>query len=206
MLITSQNFTVDAPETSLRFVFRYRGDDFSTGMLVTGSVLFFIVCVIFSLFAFAFLREELQTVKHLSMSLFFSFLLLLLFLFGGKYYLTEIFWRLNGKEIVEINREGISICHQGLRFETRKNFGAEKIPCIFISPRKEHWFISASARENRFHNFQRGKIAFTSGKTFFGKGITFRFGSILDQDEISQVITLIHQKFPQYICPANGAA
>ena len=204
MLMTSQNYTVDETTTSLRFIFPYRVNDFSTSRTLFGGV-FSIVGLVFLVFiVFPIVGEISQSLDNPSLYSFFI-LFLLLFLLAMVNTFMEVFWRLKGQEIVDISEEGVSIRHQVFNFGITKVFSTEKAPCFFISRHTPSLFIDAISNELRFYNFRRGKIALNYGKTLFGKVNTFRFGSILDKDEAKQVITIIHRRFPRYKCPPKGA-
>ena len=206
MLTTSQNYTVEDLGTSLRFVFPYRDRDFLPGGIVIGvfvAAIFIFFMVVFpsAIFQALYVTKNLQFV--VMALLYLLFLLLVVVSFS-----IDIAWQLNGTEIIEINSDGISIRHQVFGFSSTEKYNAEKTSCIFISHRKGSGVVAVSSfgypRKMLFHNFRRGKIAFNYGKTLFGGVNTFRFGSILDQDETKQVVAIIHQRFPQYKCVAKN--
>jgi hypothetical protein len=130
------------------------------------------------------------------------------FLFIGFSVWVEIFWRLNGKEVVEIKENSIFIRHQILSYSITKTFRAEDISCIFISQHKESAAILelvGALKDRRFSDFNYGKVAFNISKTYLGFIRTIRFGAILTPEQAKQVVDIIYDKFPNYKCKAKGA-
>jgi hypothetical protein len=206
---TPRSYTVEDLGSSLRFVFPYRYIDFITGDIVIGALLIGIFIVFVVVFP-PYISQALYVTKNLRFVVM-ALVFLLFFMLVIISFFIDLAWQLNGTEVVEINGDGISICHQVFVFSSREKYNAEKISCVFISRQGASGIVAVSSfvtpgnpREMTFHNFKRGKIAFNYGKTLFGGVNTFRFGSILDQDETKQVVAIIHQKFPPYRCVAKN--
>jgi hypothetical protein len=209
--MTSPSYTIDDLGTSLRFCFRSREGDSATIIFVIGNVSYIAFLSLCAVMLFLAKPPISQGVINLPTDPFFLgawILFLFIFLILIPTW-VEIIWRLNGKEIVEINVDGVSIRHQNLSFKITESFNAKRISCIFISRHKESESVIAfliSLRTRRFSSFNRGKIAFNYGKAYNGEVNTLRFAPTLDPDEARQVVAAIHKKFPQYKCPPKNVA
>jgi hypothetical protein len=203
MLTPSQNFTLDERDTSLRFVFPHRDPALATLWTVASVV---IGMLIIGMLIFGFIMFALpETQSGIANPGPIFWLESLAFLIAGASFFVEIFWYLNGQEIVEINQNGISIRHQVFGFNLTKNFSAQEISCVFASRRRDAWVeFNANLRYDRFFIFRHGKIAFNIGATLLWKINTQRFAVYLDPNESRQIVALIRHKFPQYRCPAHN--
>ena len=205
--MTSPNYTTDDLGASIRFSFLSRDTDSHTVFFIIYSVSLGIVLFVCGIMVFL----ANPSIKDLPISPFVYLWLLLVIsvsLFIGISACVDIFFRLNGKEIVKINENSISVRHQILSYGITKTFSAENISCIFISrheERKSIFNLVGSLKDRRFSNFDHGKVAFNVGKTYFGIINTVRFGSILTSDEAKQVVVTIYRKFPKYKCPEKSA-
>ncbi len=119
-------------------------------------------------------------------------------LFIGTWIL-ELFWLLMGKEVIEVSVDAILKRHRILGFGILKKYQANKIDGLFVSQKKNNWWLSPHfGRHYGFFWFKSGKIALNSGKWFLFGVKTFRFGSILERAEARKIVALIHKRFPQY--------
>ena len=120
----------------------------------------------------------------------------------------EFLWQFAGKEVMEISQEGIILRHQiyaGIGISRR--YRADKIEGVFVSRgrKKSSWLVSlltsffTKRRAYSIYAFKRGKVAFNYGRHWPGGGPkTFRFGIGMEEDDAAQIVSIIHNRFPQY--------
>ncbi len=193
----SQHYSVDEIGASLRLVFPYRGKRWHTAGLIFSTPLawvwFAIIAIVIVLGQPGNPDVSLQA---------FAVRGLVFLLTSTVPLLTtlDLLWHLVGKEIVEINDDGIVIRHHILGMGLAARFKAGDIQGLFVSRPKSNWLKGwLFSRQLWYFNFKRGKIAFNCGRTIWGGVKTFRFGTSLDEVEAAQIVSLIHKRFPQYV-------
>ncbi len=197
-MFMSKHFKAKNLSTSIQFSFPYRK------VWINIFVILFNMIVILLIFLpnltnlrinpsiFSEIASSSNTVISIIVVITFLFLVV-------AFLLIELLWLLKGEEVIEVAEDHISIRHQILGLGFSKKIQADKIDFVFVS-RQKFDFVDdlLSIRQIRFLNFRKGKIAVNSGKIFLGGINTFRFGSVLNDIEAKQIITIIHSKFPQY--------
>lgn len=201
MSTTLKRYTVEESGVSLRLMLPYRTQWFTTTMLALGFV--FLVAAFIPLAFNLFMGNMVWFLGNTHQPIF--FLNIAILLLTALLWLVEILWQLVGKEVVEVTDDHIIIQHQIFGLRIRNKYHADSINGVFISRQKEHWLTMLfSSRGFRFLNFGRGRVALNSGKTIFGEVKTYRFGSILDEEEAQQIVTMIHRRFPKYKYKSKG--
>jgi hypothetical protein len=116
----------------------------------------------------------------------------------------DLLWNLRGYEVIEINKNYITIQHQIFGKGYARKLSAPRIDAVFLSQYKvDAISLVLFKRGLRFFDFGHGKIGVNSGKTWFGRIKTFRFGSILDDIEAKEIVAAIHKRFPHYKGQSN---
>ncbi len=193
-------FSVEDRGAALRFIFPYRKQWFQILIL---ALVFAVLLAIYIPFILNLLTNSLRPPTGNMLPVFLLNVVLLLVVSGT--WVVELLWQLTGKEIVEISDEGITLRHHVLGLEIPRRHPAYTINGLFVSRQKDGWLPPfGSSMVSAFTSFKRGKIAFNSGRTILGGAVTFRFGSILDEEEAKQIVTIIHQRFPRYRYKATG--
>lgn len=108
----------------------------------------------------------------------------------GAFVLYALLWQLLGKEIVEVSSQSIQVRRQVLGLGRLKEYLAEHIKNLRISPMGHNKLGRSSIRS--FLGLAGSLVTFDYGAK------TFRFGSRADEAEAKQILTAIQQRFPQY--------
>jgi hypothetical protein len=193
----SRHYSVEELGTSLKLVFPYRKEWLAiigsiVSLLLIGAWLSVVIAV------FAQLVSPPETVGSVQLV---PCLVGLVFLAIPLLYMIDLLWLLIGKEVIEISDDGIIVRHQVLGLGIARKFHASKINSLFVSRVKTDQLARLLLRSNHpgYLNFKLGKVAFNCGRTIWGEVKTFRFGTILDEEEARQVVSVIHKRFPQYM-------
>lgn len=109
----------------------------------------------------------------------------------GALICCALLWQLTGKEIIEISPQSIKVRRQVCRWGRTKEYLAEYVKDLRVSPR-EHGELrrARSIRVRRLFVF--GPIVFDYGAK------TYRFGNGVDEAEAKQILSEIHQRFSEY--------
>jgi len=197
-LPASQHYTVDELGISLKFVFPYRKE----WLTIIGSIVSLLLFGVWlSIVIAVFAQQPVSPLETIGSVELVRCLVSLVFLTIPIMYVIELLWLLIGKEVIEISDDSVIVHHQILGLGIARKFHASKVNSLFVSRVKTdqlaHWLF----RSNRpgYFNFKRGKVAFNCGRTIWGGVKTFRFGTILDDAEARQVVSVIHKRFPQYV-------
>lgn len=104
----------------------------------------------------------------------------------------NIIWQVRGKEIIEIEKERVSIQHQVIWWERKNNYLVNEIKDLRVSytPVIFHYRKVLT----RFRN-SKGLIAFDYGAK------TYRFGRDIEEAEAKDILETITARFPQYKTP-----
>jgi hypothetical protein len=132
------------------------------------------------------------------------FLLPILVYFEGM--VVEFFWHLSGKEVMEISQDGIVMRHQIFGFGISQQYRTDKLNGVFVPSyrdKKDWLYILVYDRYrylySNFVQFKDGKVAFNYGRNWLiGGPATFRFGTGIGWHESTQIVAMIHNRFPQY--------
>jgi hypothetical protein len=186
----SAHYSFETIGSTYRFVFPYRKEWFHIISYLVSVVVLLVVILPSSGLV---LLSSGQTDLNLGFILFGVFLLVI-----GGLVLVELLWQLAGREVAEIGDDAVVLKHQILGLGPSKKFPAEKISGLAVSQDNRWASYWLSGRDYRFFNFKRGRVALNSGKSLLGQPVTYRFGTILTDDEAAQVVGLIVGRFPQY--------
>lgn len=105
---------------------------------------------------------------------------------GGITAIYTLFWSLAGKEVIQVNLQGITIRKQIFGMGRSKEYLADYIKDLRISP----------PPHNRY---RRRGFVFASGIIGFDYGAkTFRFGNGVDEAEAKLILAEIKRHSPQY--------
>jgi hypothetical protein len=197
-LPASPHYTVEELGISLKFIFPYR-KEWLTIIGSTVSLLLFGVWL--SIVIAVFAQQPVSPLETIGSVELVPCLAGLAFLTIPVMYVIELLWLLIGKEVIEISDDGIIVRHQILGLGIARKFRANKVNSLFVSRVKTDQLARWLFRSNRpgYFNFKQGKVAFNCGRTIWGGVKTFRFGTILDEEEAGQVVSVIHKRFPQYL-------
>jgi hypothetical protein len=189
---SSVHYTFENIGATYRFIFPYRKEWLRIGSYALSVV---ILAVILLPAAGSLLFQDGFSSEGMLFSVVFGGFCLL---FGGLV-LMEALWQLMGREVVEVDDDAMVIRHQILGIGPSKRFPAEKVDGLSVS-QDNRWASvwGGGGRDYRFFNFKRGRVALNSGKSLLGSPNTYRFGTILDEGEAEQVVTMILNRFPQY--------
>jgi hypothetical protein len=191
---TTKQFTIENLSTGIRFSLPYRKR--WVEILFMSFGIFVIFSAIFSLILNSLTGKTTGGFEILSSPI--ACLNITIVVLVGSVFLVEWLWLLIGLEIVEVTDDYIVIHHRILGIGFSKRIYADKIDNVFISRKGSEWFNDLLSSGGKLQNFKIGKIAINNGKTIFGEKRTFRFGSILDESEAEQIVSMIHQRFPKY--------
>jgi len=112
---------------------------------------------------------------------------------------VEILYLGIGLEVIEVDSDHIVIEHRVMWLGISRKFYYYGIDGVFVSRLKIDWLTDTQLERGfRFVDFKKGLVAINYGKNILGRTKTFRFGSILNREEAVQIVTIIHQRFPQY--------
>ncbi len=112
---------------------------------------------------------------------------------GGAFAIYTFLWTLVGKEITEINSDGIKIQRSIFGLGRKREYLAGYIKDIRIAPTAFDSNIFGRNRGNNIMRIPEGLLAFDYGAQ------TFRFGSGVDEAEAKQIFEKIRARFPQYV-------
>ena len=114
----------------------------------------------------------------------------------------ELLWQFIGKEVIILSSNGIVLQRQIFGIKLSRRFRAAKLNGLFLSHLRDTNIgvrILMRTRPYGLINFRQGKIAFNYGTLWpLGGPNTLRFGTGITAEEAAQIVTLIHQRFPQY--------
>jgi hypothetical protein len=123
----------------------------------------------------------------------------LIWLVAFLFEVFDLLWKLLGREIVRIENASISIRHEVFGIGFVSKLSSARIGAVFLSRySKKSLLYILFHRGLWFFDFGHGKIGVNSGKTWFGRIKTLRFGSILDGVEAKEIVATIHRRFPHY--------
>ena len=197
-LPASQHYSFDEVGASLKLIFPYRGRRWDTVGRAIGALLLWLWLIVI---AVTFIVPA--TIEAIPIRRFYSLALTMALSFAATIPLIgtlDLLWLLIGKEAIEISDDSIIVRHQIFGLGVARKFNASKVNGLFVSRVKDGQLARWLFRNNQpgYLNFKRGKVAFNYGKTIWGGVKTFRFGTILDEEEARQIVSLIHKRFPQY--------
>jgi hypothetical protein len=206
MLSKSLNYSFELEGTALKFVLLYKKQPLSMARNILGLAL---LTFVMSSFAVQFFVATNGAPDDFPSVIFpppfFAVApILIIWMAGFLFEGFDLLWQLVGREVVKIEDNRISIRHEVLGLGFTRTIPFAKIDAVFLSRYK-----SASLLYTLFHrglwffNFEHGRIGVNSGKTWFGRINTVRFGSILDDSEAREIIAVIHKRFPQYKHPSK---
>ncbi|HMB24432.1 MAG TPA: hypothetical protein VKP08_16430 [Anaerolineales bacterium] len=197
MYPATQKYTVEDTGSALRFSSPYR-KSWLLIFTLAGTVITACALVLASLLH-AFAPETVSLLMALPLPF---ALALLLF---GTLPLVELLWQLVGLEVAEVTESQITIKHQIFGIGISKNLYAQTIDGVFVSHQRNDWLVYMS-RDIKFLDFKKGAVAINYGETLLGRVRTYRFGSILEKEAGTQIVELIHERFPQYKYHSRGKA
>ncbi len=125
-----------------------------------------------------------------TLACFLSVFLVILLLFGALA-VYAFLWRLVGKDIIEVSNRSLVVGREVAGLRRSKTYLADRVKNLRLEQSGyEHDF--PIYRNIRLLLAAYGRIAFDY------EAKTFRFGSDVDEAEASQIVAVIHQRFPQY--------
>lgn len=126
----------------------------------------------------------------------------LFFLFAFLSTGVEFLWQVTGQEVLEIDYDAILIRHQIFGLGISRRYQAEKIAAIGVNENREKnaWLSLFKTRSYGFLYFEEGKVTLKYGQHWLsGRPKTSRFGTGLTWEEAEEIVSSIHQRFPQYM-------
>ncbi len=188
MLTTTQHYTVENLGSSLRFTLPYRKS-------WARSLVIILVLLGSPLLPLSFIFQPTDLTRQLPLP--FIVFAMISWATLAILMVVELLWFALGLEVAEVDDNHIVIRHQIFGVGISRQLHSDSIHGVFVSRQRNDWF-TYSDRGFRFADFKKGLVAINSGKTIFGEPQTFRFGSILNEAEAKQIVTMIHQRFLRY--------
>lgn len=188
MLTKTQHYTVENLGSSLRFTLPYRKSWIRSLFII---LLLLSAPLLPSLFIFQ------PTALTRQLPLLFIAFALIMWAIMAVLMVVELLWFTLGLEVVEVDNDHITIRHQIFGVGISKQLYSDNIKGVFVSRHRINW-LTYSDRNFRFFDFKKGLVAINSGKTIFGEVQTFRFGSVLNEDEARQIVVMIGERFLRY--------
>ena len=186
--MTTPHYTVENLGSSLRFTLPYRES-------WTRSLVIILLLLSAPIVPFLFVFQPTDLTRLLPLP-FFVFAMIMWAILAALM-VVELLWFAFGLEVVEVDDNHIVIRHQIFGVGISRELHSENIDGVFVSRQSNNW-LTYSKRGFRFADFKKGLIAVNSGRTIIGEPRTFRFGSVLNEGEARQIVTMIHQRFLRY--------
>jgi hypothetical protein len=194
------SYKFDDLGSSMQFSCAYRGHGLEK-MLAIGSIFLFCAWI----FILVMHSEQIFDLPSMDgnqinwpLMIGFGIYNLAIFLYLG----IELLWQFIGKEVIILSNDEIILQRQIFGIKLSRRFSAAKLNGLFLSHFRDTNIGLRILMKNRPYGlfyFRQGKIAFNYGKLWpLGGPNTFRFGTGITADEAAQIVTLIHQRFPQY--------
>jgi hypothetical protein len=195
------SYNINYGDHDLQITCPYKGHVFEKLNCTWGLFIFFIFGIIVSLSIYS-------SMFVIPSEDFWKLVIFALFPLGlFLYFLIETLWQYVGKEEININQDRIIIRHQIFGIGIRQEYISEKVNGVFASKNQnKNACLGFFFRMRRygFFIFKYGKVAFNyGGKWFWGGLKTFRVGSGMEWEEVSEVISIIHNQYPQFIYNEN---
>ncbi len=114
---------------------------------------------------------------------------------GGAFAIYSWLWQVTGKEVVDINRQSLTVRKTVLGFSRPKEYGAQYMRNLRVTPTVNipwGWGMRTD-----FWGGGAGKLAFDYGAK------TVNFGSGIDEAEAAQLLARIQKRFPDLLAPYN---
>ncbi|MDZ7291905.1 MAG: hypothetical protein ONB44_09660 [candidate division KSB1 bacterium] len=172
---TDSSFTITIPNLRMKHQLYFMGF----------GLVFFVMAAIFLLMLW---DEEagLASVNNLLLLLFLTALAA-----GGASILRALLWQLAGKEIITVTSSTITVRHQVLGLGTSKEYHAQHIKNLRLSPAAhdpQDWWFAAT----NFSAFEDGRICFDYGTKIV------QLCSQIDEAEAKQIFAELQHRFPHY--------
>ncbi len=194
MFDTPERYQIDEADGAIYLIMPYRKQWYQImsliiGILASGCIMVPIIIILYaSGMAYALNKEN-------PVALIIPFMILLILLLFSY---VEINWQLKGRELITITDEYVHIRHQIYGFGVTNKIPAEIISGIHLSKQNDLFHSFWTRRSSAFWSFTRGRVSITGGHTFLGEAQTYRFGSILNEEESNHIVEIILKRFPRY--------